>query len=216
MPRRAAPDADEPEFHRLYGAWAATTPAGAGALLEGFPRPWWIAGGWAIDVFAGRTRRHKDVDVAIFRRDLAELREHFRGRLHVWAAGSGTLRPLDDARPEMPGWAGQLWLREHATAPWLLDVLLNPGGPRRWVYKHDRSRSLPLESATWIAGDGLRYLRPELVLAHKLRRTRAVDDEDLEAALPLLDRNAVAWLRDVLLELAPAHHWRPLLERRLP
>lgn len=217
MPRRAGPeDAEEHEFQRLYGAWAATTPADAEALLEGFPRPWWISGGWAIDAFAGRARPHKDVDVTIFRRDVAALRDHFRGRLHLWAAGSGALRPLDDARPRMPAWSGQLWLREHATAPWLLDVLLNPGGPRRWVFKRDRSVSLPFERATWVAEGGLRYLRPELVLAHKLRLKREVDDQDLAAVLPLLDAEAVAWLLDVLLRADPAHPWRPLLERRPP
>jgi len=205
-------DAEEREFQRLYGAWAPTTPTDAATLLDGFRGPWWISGGWAIDAFTGRARPHKDLDLTVFRRDVPALRRHAVGRFDLWAAGSGALRPLDDARPRIPGWAGQLWVREHATAPWLLDVLLNPGGPRRWVFKRDRSISLPLEEATWVAPDGIRYLCPELVLAHKLRHARPVDDDDLAATVPLLDADALVRLRELLVRLDPSHRWRAELD----
>ena len=207
-------DEEEREFQRLWGPWAVLTPAQASALLEGYPHPWWISGGWAIEAFTGVARSHKDVDVTVFRRNVASLREHFRGRYDLWAAGSGTLRPLDDARPRPPSWSGQVWVREHALAPWLLDVQLNPGGPARWVFKRDRTVSLPLEHATWIAPHGLRYLRPELVLAHKARLARSVDDADLAAVLPLLEDEAVAWLHALLTQTDPAHPWLVTLDAR--
>lgn len=204
-------DAQEREIQRLWGPWEELTPAWAAELLGGFPRPWWISGGWAIEAFTGVARPHRDVDVAVFRRDVEELRGHVRGRYDVWSVGSATLRVLDDEHP-LPRWAGQVWLRAHALAPWLLDVVLNPGGPRRWVFKRDRSVSLPLEDATWVAADGIRYLRPELVLAHKLRLGREVDDDDVAAALPLLDASAVAFLRDYAMRSDPTHRWLPLFE----
>src|SRR3989475_9753807 len=50
------------------------------SLMRGFPRPWYIAGGWAIDLFLGRvTREHDDIDIAILREDQRELRTHFAG-----------------------------------------------------------------------------------------------------------------------------------------
>ena len=204
-------DAEEREFLRRWGPWDDTTPDGAAALLDGFARPWWISGGWAIEAFTGVGRPHKDVDVTVFRRDVEQLRRHFHGRCDLWSAGSATLRPLDEQHP-LPRWAGQIWIREHALAPWLLDVVLNPGGPRRWVFKRDRAVSLPLEDATWVAADGIRYLRPELVLAHKLRHARAVDDADLAAALPLLDPEPIAFLLRFVTRADPTHRWRPLLE----
>ena len=151
-------ETEEREFQRLWGPWDDLTPALAKELLEGFSRPWWISGGWAIEAFTRVARPHKDVDVTIFRRDVRELRRHFHGRYDLWSAGSATLRPLDDAHP-LPRWSGQVWVRAHALAPWLLDVVLNPGGPR-WMFKRDRSITFPLEEATWIAADGVRYLRP--------------------------------------------------------
>jgi hypothetical protein len=203
-------ETEEREFQRLWGPWDDLTPARATELLEGFARPWWISGGWAIEAFTGVARPHKDVDVTVFRRDVQELRRHFHGRYDLWSAGSATLRPLDDAHP-LPRWSGQVWVRAHALAPWILDVVLNPGGPR-WVFKRDRSITFPLGDATWVAADGLRYLRPELVLAHKLRRTRMVDDRDLGSTLPLLDAEAVAFLLDLVERSDPTHHWRALLE----
>jgi hypothetical protein len=209
---RPIEDPEEREFQRLYGPWASSTPRDARLLLDGFPGAWWISGGWAIEAFTGVSRGHKDVDVTIFRRGVAALREHFRGRLDIWAAGSGTLRPLDGARPRPPAWMGQLWLREHALAPWLLDVLLNPGGPRLWVFKRDPSVTRSLDDATWVAPDGLRYLRPELVLAHKAKHPTAESDADLAATLPLLDRAARTWLRAHLASHHPGHPWRTRLE----
>ena len=204
-------DAEECEFQRLWGPWEALTPTQAAALFDTYVRPWWISGGWAIEAFTGIARPHKDVDVTIFRRDVAALREYFRGRYDLWAAGSGTLRPLDDRRPRPPSWSAQIWMREHALAPWLLDVQLNPGGPRRWVFKRDHSVSMPIEEATWVAADGIRYLRPELVLAHKVRLRRPADDSDLAGVLPRLDPSARSWLRAYVAREDPSHPWSRVL-----
>jgi hypothetical protein len=205
-------DEEEHEFERLWGPWATLTPLEAASLLEGFPRPWWISGGWAIQAFAGLERPHKDVDVTIFRRDVVPLREQFRGRYDLWAAGSATLRPLDERRPRPPSWSEQVWVREHALAPWVLDIQLNPGSARRWVFKRERTVIGTLDDATWVASDGLRYLRPELVLAHKARLARPIDDADLSATLPLLDAPAVSWLREYVARESPSHRWRPMLD----
>ena len=50
------------------------------SLLDGFGKPWWVAGGWAVDLFIGRlTRPHKDIEIALFRRDRLGLQEHLAG-----------------------------------------------------------------------------------------------------------------------------------------
>jgi hypothetical protein len=44
------------------------------ALLAGIDSPWWIAGGWALDLFIGdQTRAHEDLDVGILRRDVIDV-----------------------------------------------------------------------------------------------------------------------------------------------
>ena len=51
--------------------------AAAADVMRGFPHPWWIAGGWAIDLFIGRvTREHADVEIGAFRHTQLDLRRH--------------------------------------------------------------------------------------------------------------------------------------------
>ena len=41
-----------------------------GSLLSGLTVPWWVTGGWAIDLAAGHlTRDHADVNVMMLERD---------------------------------------------------------------------------------------------------------------------------------------------------
>jgi hypothetical protein len=93
-------------------------------------------------------------------------------RYHVWAAGSGPLRPVTDDRPDLPDTADQVWLRAHALAPWEYDVVLNPDRDGRWVFRRDPSFDYDLDEITWVASDGIRYLVPEMALAYKAHLAR--------------------------------------------
>jgi hypothetical protein len=204
------PPVDDPEeaaFQRRYGPWLAWTPAEAAAVLADWTEPWWVAGGWAIEAFTGRPRRHEDLDIAIFRRDVPSLRSYLEPDFHCWAAGSGCLGPLEDKRPELPEWADQVWVREHAWAPWLADVVTSRDADGHWTFKRDPSVTAPLDEVTWTDADGIRYLNPEVALAYKAKLTRPKDDADLAATLPLLDGSRRAWLRDTVARLHPGHRW---------
>ena len=63
------------------------------------------------------------------------------------------------------------------------------------MFKRDRSSPFPLEEATWLAADGIRYLRPS---SSCQVLNSEVDDHDLDSTLPLLDADAVAFLLDLL------------------
>ena len=44
------------------GVWHPMDPAAAARILCAVDVPWWIAGGWALDLFVGtQTRAHKDL-----------------------------------------------------------------------------------------------------------------------------------------------------------
>jgi len=79
---------------RLYGPWRVRTPADVADLFEEYRGPWWVAGGWAVEAFTGIHRQHGDLDPSIPRADVALLQNYVAGRLDVWAADNGTLRPL--------------------------------------------------------------------------------------------------------------------------
>jgi hypothetical protein len=78
--------------------------------VEGLPVPWYVAGGWAIDLFLGRvTRDHRDVDLAIARADQRLVYDHIGDR--TWSkivphpeglTGQGTIEPWDGTRLDLP------------------------------------------------------------------------------------------------------------------
>jgi hypothetical protein len=205
--RRHIDELSEDEFQRLYGRWAPLRPPDAAVLLAGLDAPWWIAGGWAIEAFTGIHRPHDDLDIGVFERDVPAVVRHVLVTHHVWAAGSGMLCPILAPTQAMPAGMRQLWIRESATRPWLLDVLVTPHDGDRWTFHRDRTVIEDVERVMWVADDGLTYLRPEVALASKAALARPKDTADLDAALALLDHDASAWLGDVLRRLDPAHPW---------
>jgi Aminoglycoside-2''-adenylyltransferase len=59
-----------------------------GSLLSGLAVPWWIAGGWAIDLAVGHvTRDHADVNVMMLERDEHALRGLTGAGLQLIAGG---------------------------------------------------------------------------------------------------------------------------------
>ena len=200
-------DDEELDFQRLYGPWDAWSPRQAREIFDPLGVEWWIAGGWAIEAFTGVSRHHEDIDVSMFRRDLPLLRQAFRGRFHLWAAGSGALSPLEDPERDIPDSADQVWLRAHALAPWRADVVLNPSRDGRWVSRRDPTYDAQLEDITFTR-EGIRYLKPEIALSFKAALARPKDEADLAACLPLLDGGAKAFLADYLARIEPDHSWR--------
>ena len=81
-------------------------------LLGDYKGQWAIAGGWAIDLFLGRsTRAHADVDIAVFRDQQAELRATFStfefrlaidGQLVDWERGRVLELPLHEIHATSP------------------------------------------------------------------------------------------------------------------
>lgn len=200
------------EFFRLYGPWARRTPEDVRSFFEGYPGVWWIAGGWALEAFTGVERPHDDIDPGVLRADLPLLRAHARGRLDLWAAFSGALKPVDPgaADVELPDGCGQLWTRRSAADPWEYDILLGPGTPQEWRYRRDPSIRMPMAEALWDQ-DGIRWMQPEIQLLYKARGLRAKDEADFSATLPHLDARRRAWLRDALTRTHPGHPWIPRL-----
>jgi len=108
------PEPDDRRFLEVYGAWDPMTVLEVREAMDGFPEPWWVVGGHAVEAFTG---------------------------------------------------------------------------------------------------DGVRYMRPEVVLHHKALHRRAKDEWDRDRVLPLLTAERRRWLAEAVRRTYPDHHpWQPLLD----
>ena len=185
------------------GVWAPTHPREASKLLAGIPTPWWVAGGWALDLFAGtESRPHKDLDIGILRRDAPGTIACMRGWEFV-EAKDGELRPLAqrEPRPEV----NCLWGRPSNRTQWVIELMLDESEGDTWVFRRNRDIRRPLKEAIRRDGEGIPYLAPEIQLLYKANRLRPEDDRDFRYVLPRLDGRARAWL-NAALECTDRYH----------
>ena len=198
---------EDRDFYRWYGAWAPLTPSEVADRLADLGARWWIVGGWAVDAFTGVPRDHEDIDVAFFRADLPVVLARLSPDLCVWSNLSGTLRPLRKAEDLLEG-ARQLWVRRDGDSPWLMDLAMTPHDGDTWISPRDDRIRRPFDEATFVVADGIRYLRPELVLFLKARAAGVrSNDRDLATILPGLEPQQRGWLREAISLVHPGHRW---------
>jgi hypothetical protein len=197
------------EFQRWYGGWDPLDPTTIGDFMDGFDRPWWIIGGWSIEVFTGVPREHEDMDISILSSDAEAFRQFLGDRWTPWNVDDSWFRPFDhrftEVRPD-----SQVWVRRDAQSPWVLDVPFTPDTGGRWTNKRHLAHTEDLDDVTWVAPDGLRYALPEVTLMFKYAQTREKDRRDAEVALPMLDDRARGWLRATVARIDPDHPWAGL------
>jgi hypothetical protein len=168
-----------------------------------YPKPWWIAGGWAIDLFlGGHHRTHHDVDVAVLRRDQGDLHHYLtgwsmttirNGASFPWLTGEYLVLPVHEI---------------HAThGNERLELLFNEAEHDRWLFRRNTAISLPLHRLGCQSASGIPYICPEVVLLYKAKTPRQIDCEDFERTLPHLESARRSWLAGALRVCHPEHPW---------
>jgi hypothetical protein len=190
--------------------WEPLSVEEAVALVSDLDVPWWIAGGWAIDLFLGRqTRSHGDTDILIRRCDQLTVQAHLADKglllyktqqpgLKPWLPGEFQARPYDD-----------IWCRWGLDSPWVLQLMLLDTDGDRWVFKRDPSIGGPLDALGSRTADGIPYMRPHIQLLYKAKaETLAKDQADFDHAVPCLRDEDQRWLLEQLERRFPTgHEW---------
>jgi hypothetical protein len=191
-------------------SWRAIHPYDAASLLAAVSAPWWIAGGWALDLFrAAPARPHVDLDVGVLRCDVLSLLEAL-STWQVFEAKDGQLTGLlSGCVPRRD--VHSLWCRPTAAEPWTIELMLDEGDREVWIYRRERSIRRSMSEVVRKTADRLPYLAPEIQLLYKSKAPRARDEVDFAAIWPLLDSDARSWLHDAITRVNPYHQWLPLL-----
>jgi hypothetical protein len=202
----AAEDLAPDELARHWRSWP---PAEVARLLAGVTAPWYVGGGWAIDLFLGeQTRPHSDLEIGVPGDAFGEVRRALAGYVFE-VAGDGRLWPVDG--PDF-GRFHQVWVSEPAAdlplgRTFRLDVMREPAVAGQWACRRDPEIVLPYDQVIRHDSAGIPYLVPELALLFKAKYRRPKDDADFGAALPLLGADARARLRATLAQVHPGHPW---------
>ena len=184
------------------------------AALARLRVPFFIAGGWAIDLHLGRiTREHHDVDVSIQRSDQLRLHESLDGwtmkKIVPHPEGLANRGTLADWRPgerlEVP--VHQINLYRHGVAEPAFQVMLEESSNDEWIYRRNPAIRMPLKRMGFHSLWGLPYLAPEIVLLFKSKHLQAHDRIDFNVALPALSSDSRIWLRAALERSFPNHEW---------
>jgi GrpB-like predicted nucleotidyltransferase (UPF0157 family) len=166
-------------------------------VLNSFRRPWFVGGGWAIDLFLGRqTRNHQDIDIVIFREDQFELRRHLAN--WKWKkVVSGTL----------VGWEPNEWIElpiheVHANSgERQFEFLFNERRQDLWLYRRDQTITRPI--ADFRPESDVPILPPEIALLYKSKNPSERDLADFRLLWPRLNSEARQWLADAMVKGRP-------------
>ena len=190
------------------GPWEPLPPEAVAELLAPVEAPWWIGGGWALDLLVGGNfRAHSDVDVLILRRD-----QHvFRAQLDAWdlqaADPPGRLRRWVAGDP-LSAHVHDVFCRPNPTAPWVFQFMIDDSDDEDWLFRRDHRIRRPVVSLAGRASrPGLSVLSPDVQLLYKSKGLRNRDVADFEMILPRLTVNERDWLRGALTIVTPAHEW---------
>lgn len=195
-----------------YGLWLPWSPQDVAAFFASVAVPWWISGGWAIDLFLGRqTRPHDDVDVQVLRQHQHEIRGLFAG----WDMQAVAPAPAPREWPFYEWESGHvlrpethdIWCRPSKTAPWAIQLMIADTWDTKWVFRRLPEIARPITTIGCRTVDGIPYLSPDIQLLYKAKGMRPKDVADFWHALPHLDRGSRRWLQRALAIAHPDHPW---------
>lgn len=190
-------------------------------LMSGFGKPWYLAGGWAIDLFLGRVRRyHKDIDIAVFREDQLALQKHLAGWDLRKVLDDGRVEPwLPGERLELPTF--QVFVQTGTDGFARKEILLNDRSGDEWWWRRNPDVKRPLAAFGLRTKLGVPIVSPEIVMLFKSRHVyggwsspdggyehlKQNDEADFQAVNPLLTADQRRWLKHAIQLNYPGHHW---------
>ena len=188
--------------------WDAWRPDEVAGLLDGVAVPWYVAAGWAIELFLGQQRReHEDLEIAVPNTRFDELAGVLEGFEVCVITGPAEATPLAEARDQLME-THQTWIREPATGSWRFDVFREPSDGDIWICRREPAIRMPYSRLIERTDDGIPYGRPEVVLLFKAKHGHEEKNAgDFEVTLPRLEPERRSWLRDALERVHPGHQW---------
>jgi hypothetical protein len=188
--------------------WQALRLTEIDQLFKQLTIPWWIAGGWAIDLFIGKqTREHLDADVIILRKDQFIIKD-FLSDWFLYKTNQPGLA-LWDTREFLELGVNSVWCKKEIQAPWLLEIIFLDSKGSEWFYRREPKIRGLIHDFGKVTKDGIPYISPEIQLLFKAKYNSLVKNElDFNNTINLLTTKQKKWLKEALkIEFPTGHNW---------
>jgi len=167
------------------------------SIMDKFGFPWFIAGGWAIDLFLNReTRIHEDIEIGIYRKNQMQLYRHFEKYKKYYIDNRSLI-----GKHEKHGWN-----KEYLRLPiheiyvvyegFEIEILLNEKDDANWIYRRNSKITLDEKNVIKFTDNRIPYLCPEIVLLYKTKEMRNKDIDDISNAFEKMSEPEKKWLID--------------------
>jgi hypothetical protein len=186
--------------------WKPLSPQQVAELLASASVRWWLSGGCALERWLGRViRERQNIDVSVSAGDLAALVASLPAGFSAWApVDEESVVSFSDAPQDAD--LQPVLIRDDGRGVWALQVNVEDGAPRAWMYKRDPRLTLPWERAV-VDIDGIPTGAPEVQLVWKALRPRPEDDVDKDAVFDSLPDEAREWFERTILRVHPHSTW---------
>ncbi len=164
-------------------------------IMSKFGFSWFIAGGWALDLFLNReTRVHDDIEIGIYRKNQMQLYRFFGKDKKYYINNKSRIGKHEKLE----------WKKEYLRSPihelyverggFELEILLNEADDTGWVYRRNEKIRLDGQKAVRFTEDRIPYLSPEIVALYKTGEMRGKDIVDISNALAAMTESQKTWL----------------------
>ena len=165
------------------------------SIMDKFGYPWFVVGGWAIDLFLDKeTRVHSDIEIGIYRKHQMHLYRYFESSKKYFINNKSRIGKHEKKE----------WNKEYLQLPihelyieykgMKLEVLLNERDEDNWIYRRDKEIKLDERKAILFTEKRISYLCPEAVLLYKTKELRDKDCEDIVNASRKMNKTQINWL----------------------
>lgn len=186
--------------------WRSAHPTEVVGYFRSVRAPWWVSGGWALDLFVGsQSRLHKDLDIGVLRRDIQQVIAALSS-WEMFEAKDGLLTRMREGDAPRTN-VNSLWCRPAGHTNWTFELMLDESDGDQWVFRRDHTIQRPLSLCVRRDASGIPFLAPEIQLLYKARSLRAEDRVDFNHVAPRLDPDARSWLGNALTMVDPRHEW---------
>lgn len=164
-------------------------------IMGKFGFPWFIAGGWAIDLFLNaETRTHDDVEIGIYRKNQMQLYRYFEKNRKYYIdnrnyTGKRVKHEWNKEYLRLP--IHELYIEHDGLE---IEILLNEKDDGNWVYRRNIEITLDERKVVLLSPHGIPYLCPEVVSLYKTKAMRSKDIDDITAALAKMSESQKGWL----------------------